>query len=78
MIIAKKRQGVLDTLIALRDFIWIEDLYLLLRSNGWAISSRTVLDAIKALDRIGLLLIHKDGRRTLVKLQSNRTDFSFV
>lgn len=78
MIIAKKRQGVLDTLIALRDFIWIEDLYLLLRSNGWAISSHTVLDAIKALDRIGLLLIHKDGRRTLVKLQSNRTDFSFV
>jgi Fe2+ or Zn2+ uptake regulation protein len=78
MIIAKKRQCVLNALIALRDFIWIEDLYLLLRSNGWAISSRTVLDAIKALDSIGLLAIRMEGRRTLVKLQSDKTDFYFA
>ena len=69
MLIAKKRQSVLNTLIALRDFIWIEDLYLLLRSKGQAISSRTVHDAIWELDRIGLIRFRMEGRKTLIKFQ---------
>ena len=75
MLIAKKRQRVLNALAAVRDFIWIEDLYLLLRSKGEAISSRTVHDTVWELNRIGLICCQVEGRRTMVKLQSDEAYF---
>jgi Fe2+ or Zn2+ uptake regulation protein len=72
MKIAKKQQYVLDILCAIRDFIWIEDLYLQLRKKGVAISSRTVHDTIWYLNRLGAIVLRSEGRKTYVKMISDK------
>lgn len=63
----RKRQQVSRILQNLSDFIWIEDLYFLLREKGVQLSSRTVHHSISDLDEKGLIVWQTDGRKHLVK-----------
>lgn len=64
---ANKKKIVNETLYNLRDFIWVEDLYLLLRQKGQNISISTVRDSIEELDRSGRITQEFKNRKTFVK-----------
>ncbi len=63
----QKRQQVSRILQNLGDFIWIEDLYFLLREKGVQLSSRTVHHSISDLAEKGLIDWQIEGRKHLVK-----------
>jgi Fe2+ or Zn2+ uptake regulation protein len=64
---AQKRQSIIRALQSLGDFIWIEDLYFLLREKGVQLSSRTVHHSVSDLAEKGLIDWQIDGRKHLVK-----------
>lgn len=65
---ATKKQFVQDVLDSIRDFIWVEDLYLLIRQKGASISISTVRDTIDDLERSGHIAFQLKGRKTFVKI----------
>lgn len=67
---AKKKQCILFALASVPGTVWVEDLYLLLVRSGQRINIRTVYDAVRTYEAIGLVHCSVENRRTMVSLCS--------
>lgn len=66
----KNTSFVMDVMMSIPSFIWIEDLYLLLVGNGHRLCAKTVYKIVQHHVSSGLLQIKKIGRRTMVGLRA--------